>query len=56
MIISLFQQSCLQRSFKVDIYTCPTCRHDLGKGYSLSYNKNLQAVLLEVFPGYDAGR
>ncbi|XP_071486486.1 E3 ubiquitin-protein ligase UHRF1-like [Diadema antillarum] len=49
-------KSCLQRSFKADIFTCPTCRYDLGKDYSLKYNKNLQAVLREVFPGYEAGR
>lgn len=49
-------KSCLQRSFKADIFTCPTCRYDLGKNYSLSFNKNLQAILLQVFPGYDASR
>ncbi|XP_030852333.1 E3 ubiquitin-protein ligase UHRF1 isoform X2 [Strongylocentrotus purpuratus] len=49
-------KSCIQRSFKAEIFSCPHCRYDLGKGYSLSYNKNLQAILLDVFPGYDAGR
>ncbi|XP_041476197.1 E3 ubiquitin-protein ligase UHRF1-like isoform X2 [Lytechinus variegatus] len=49
-------KTCLQRSFKAEIFSCPYCRYDLGKGYSLSYNKNLQVILNSVFPGYEAGR
>ncbi|XP_022087295.1 E3 ubiquitin-protein ligase UHRF1-like [Acanthaster planci] len=49
-------KSCLQRSFKASVYQCPYCRYDLGKGYSMSYNKQLQTILKELFPGYEAGR
>ncbi|KAG9351238.1 hypothetical protein JZ751_025129 [Albula glossodonta] len=47
---------CLQRSFKAEVYTCPACRHDLGKNYSMSVNKALQAILNQFFPGYSSGR
>ncbi|KAJ8418949.1 hypothetical protein AAFF_G00004480, partial [Aldrovandia affinis] len=49
-------RECLQRSFKADVYTCPACRHDLGKGYSMNVNKPLQAILNQFFPGYSSGR
>ncbi|KAG7488027.1 hypothetical protein MATL_G00030690 [Megalops atlanticus] len=49
-------RECLQRSFKAEVYTCPACRHDLGKNYSMSINKPLQAILNQFFPGYSSGR
>ena len=52
----LHSQSCLMRSFKAEVYTCPNCRHQLGKEFSMAVNKNLQAILLDLFPGYDGGR
>ena len=47
---------CVNRSFKAEVYSCPNCRYDLGKSYSIKVNKNLQTVLLDIFPGYDSGR
>ncbi|KAL0161591.1 hypothetical protein M9458_045316, partial [Cirrhinus mrigala] len=47
---------CLQRSFKAEVYTCPACRHDLGKNYQMTVNKPLQAILTQLFPGYSSGR
>ncbi|XP_061681405.1 E3 ubiquitin-protein ligase UHRF1 isoform X1 [Syngnathoides biaculeatus] len=49
-------KECLQRSFKADVYTCPACRHDLGKNYSMTVNKALQEILNQFFPGYSNGR
>ncbi|XP_071767852.1 E3 ubiquitin-protein ligase UHRF1 [Centroberyx gerrardi] len=49
-------RECLQRSFKAEVYTCPACRHDLGKNYPMSVNKSLQAILNQFFPGYSNGR
>uniref|UniRef100_A0A8C7ZAD0 E3 ubiquitin-protein ligase UHRF n=1 Tax=Oryzias sinensis TaxID=183150 RepID=A0A8C7ZAD0_9TELE len=49
-------KECLQRSFKAEVYTCPACRHDLGKNYSMTVNKCLQDVLSQFFPGYNNGR
>ncbi|XP_051977679.1 E3 ubiquitin-protein ligase UHRF1-like [Xyrauchen texanus] len=49
-------RECLQRSFKADVYTCPACRHDLGKNYQMAVNKPLQAFLTQLFPGYSSGR
>ncbi|XP_057696467.1 E3 ubiquitin-protein ligase UHRF1 [Corythoichthys intestinalis] len=49
-------KECLQRSFKADVYTCPACRHDLGKNYSMAVNKPLQEILNQFFPGYSNGR
>jgi len=49
-------QSCLSRSFKAEVYSCPSCRHQLGKEYVISINKDLQTVLLDLFPGYTGGR
>ncbi|XP_077464044.1 E3 ubiquitin-protein ligase UHRF1 [Stigmatopora argus] len=49
-------KECLQRSFKADVHTCPACRHDLGKNYSMTVNKPLQEILTQFFPGYSSGR
>lgn len=49
-------RECLQRSFKAEVYTCPACRHDLGKNYSMTVNKSLQDILTQFFPGYSNGR
>ncbi|KAJ7335483.1 hypothetical protein JRQ81_013424 [Phrynocephalus forsythii] len=49
-------KSCLQRSFRAEVFTCPACRHDLGKGYTMVPNKILQALLDQFFPGYSKGR
>uniref|UniRef100_A0A8C1F9R9 E3 ubiquitin-protein ligase UHRF n=1 Tax=Cyprinus carpio carpio TaxID=630221 RepID=A0A8C1F9R9_CYPCA len=49
-------RECLQRSFKAEVYTCPACRHDLGKNYQMTVNKSLQAILTQLFPGYSSGR
>ncbi|XP_019849105.1 PREDICTED: E3 ubiquitin-protein ligase UHRF1 [Amphimedon queenslandica] len=49
-------KTCLQRSFKAQVFTCPSCRHQLGGQYELETNDDLQSVLLEIFPGYDGGR
>lgn len=49
-------RECLQRSFRAEVYTCPACRHDMGKNYSMNVNKPLQAILTQFFPGYSSGR
>ncbi|KAK1896909.1 E3 ubiquitin-protein ligase UHRF1 [Dissostichus eleginoides] len=49
-------RECLQRSFKADVHTCPACRYDLGKNYSMNINKTLQDILIQFFPGYSSGR
>ncbi|GIX75163.1 e3 ubiquitin-protein ligase UHRF1 [Caerostris extrusa] len=49
-------KSCLNRSFKAGVFSCPMCRQELQKTCINNTNKNLQNVLLSVFPGYDAGR
>uniref|UniRef100_A0A8C6NZA7 E3 ubiquitin-protein ligase UHRF n=1 Tax=Nothobranchius furzeri TaxID=105023 RepID=A0A8C6NZA7_NOTFU len=49
-------RECLQRSFRAEVYTCPACRHDLGKNYPMSVNKPLQDILTQLFPGYSNGR
>ncbi|CAE1277588.1 UHRF1 [Acanthosepion pharaonis] len=49
-------KSCLQRSFRAEIYTCPSCRAELGKDYSMSSNQILSDILCKLFPGYEAGR
>ncbi|XP_023662314.1 E3 ubiquitin-protein ligase UHRF1 isoform X2 [Paramormyrops kingsleyae] len=49
-------RECLQRSFKAEVYTCPACRHDLGKNNPMTVNKSLQAILNLFFPGYSSGR
>ncbi|KAJ7425405.1 E3 ubiquitin-protein ligase UHRF2 [Pitangus sulphuratus] len=48
--------SCLQRSFRAEVFTCPACRYDLGKGYTMVPNKILQTLLDQFFPGYSKGR
>ncbi|CAI9548146.1 unnamed protein product [Staurois parvus] len=49
-------KSCLQRSFRAEVYSCPACRFDLGKTYSMVPNKVLQTLLDQFFPGYSKGR
>uniref|UniRef100_A0A669F9A2 E3 ubiquitin-protein ligase UHRF n=1 Tax=Oreochromis niloticus TaxID=8128 RepID=A0A669F9A2_ORENI len=49
-------KTCLQRSFRAKVYTCPACRHDLGKDYVMTQNKTLQMLLDQFFPGYSKGR
>lgn len=49
-------QTCLQRSFRAKVYTCPACRHDLGKDYIMTQNTTLQKLLDQFFPGYSKGR
>ncbi|XP_032873854.1 E3 ubiquitin-protein ligase UHRF2 isoform X2 [Amblyraja radiata] len=49
-------KSCLQRSFRAQVYTCPACRHELGKDYNMVPNKILQSILDQFFPGYSKGR
>ncbi|XP_071548103.1 E3 ubiquitin-protein ligase UHRF1-like [Panulirus ornatus] len=49
-------QPCLQRSFKASVFTCPSCRHDLGKEYKMEINKPLSECLVALFPGYDVAR
>ncbi|XP_061888201.1 E3 ubiquitin-protein ligase UHRF2-like [Entelurus aequoreus] len=49
-------KTCLQRSFRAEVYTCPACRHDLGKDYVMTQNKTLQMLLDQFFPGYSKGR
>uniref|UniRef100_A0AAQ4RXE9 E3 ubiquitin-protein ligase UHRF n=1 Tax=Gasterosteus aculeatus aculeatus TaxID=481459 RepID=A0AAQ4RXE9_GASAC len=49
-------RECLQRSFRADVYTCPACRHDMGKNYPMTVNKSLQDILNQFFPGYSSGR
>ncbi|OCT97842.1 E3 ubiquitin-protein ligase UHRF2 [Xenopus laevis] len=49
-------KSCLQRSFRAEVYTCPACRYDLGKSYNMVANKILQTLLDQFFPGYSKGR
>ncbi|GIX98231.1 hypothetical protein CEXT_114282 [Caerostris extrusa] len=49
-------KSCLNRSFKAGVFSCPMCCQELQKTCINDTNKNLQNVLLCLFPGYDAGR
>ncbi|XP_053558538.1 E3 ubiquitin-protein ligase UHRF2 [Bombina bombina] len=49
-------KSCLQRSFRAEVFTCPACRYDLGKTYIMVPNKALQTLLDQFFPGYTKGR
>ena len=49
-------QSCLQRSFKAEVYNCPNCRHSLPKDLVTQVNTSLQQILIDLFPGYAAGR
>jgi len=47
---------CLDRSFKAEVFTCSSCRADLGKDYEKPINSNLREALKVIFPGYEAGR
>lgn len=47
---------CLDRSFKAEVFSCPSCRAELGKDYEKPINKELKEVLNIIFPGYEAGR
>lgn len=49
-------KSCLQRSFKAEVYCCPACRTELGKNYKFIVNTHLDAALNNLFPGYTKGR
>ncbi|NXI99079.1 UHRF1 ligase, partial [Psophia crepitans] len=49
-------KDCLDRSFRADVYSCPACRYDLGKNYTMQVNKTLQDILTQLFPGYGNGR
>lgn len=49
-------QSCLQRSFKAEVFSCPNCRHTLQKDLAMRVNTKLQQILINLFPGYEAGR
>lgn len=49
-------KSCLQRSFSVEIYSCPYCRFELGDTYKLIIDEDLTKILLKLFPGYENGR
>lgn len=49
-------KSCLSRSFKAEVDTCPNCRFKLDKENIMEVNKPLQRVLLDLFPGYEGGR
>ena len=40
---------CLERSFKAEVYTCPYCRHELGKEYEKSVNVACEAPLKKLF-------
>ncbi|XP_015918962.1 E3 ubiquitin-protein ligase UHRF1 isoform X2 [Parasteatoda tepidariorum] len=49
-------KSCMGRSFKAEVYSCPMCRHDLEKNILKDKNETLQKILSSLFPGYEAGR
>ncbi|XP_015764928.1 PREDICTED: E3 ubiquitin-protein ligase UHRF1-like [Acropora digitifera] len=49
-------RSCLQRSFKAQVFSCPACRAELGKDYKQTVNSSLDAALNHLFPGYTQGR
>lgn len=51
-----FLQDCLDRSFRAQVFSCPACRHDLGRSYAMQVNQALQSVLNHLFPGYGSGR
>ena len=48
--------TCLQRSFKAEVYSCPACRFELGEKYEMKVNENLSDTLIKLFPGYNSGR
>ncbi|NXQ59030.1 UHRF1 ligase, partial [Anthoscopus minutus] len=45
-------KDCLDRSFKASVFSCPACRYELGRCYSMEVNEALQSVLAQLFPGY----
>ncbi|XP_037089787.1 E3 ubiquitin-protein ligase UHRF1-like [Pollicipes pollicipes] len=47
---------CVKRSFKAEVFSCPACRHDLGKKFALVSNVTLFDALKALFPGYQKGR
>ncbi|NXS53377.1 UHRF1 ligase, partial [Brachypteracias leptosomus] len=47
---------CLDRSFKAEVFSCPACRYDLGRSYTMEVNEPLQNILTQLFPGYGNGR
>ncbi|XP_029772311.1 E3 ubiquitin-protein ligase UHRF1 [Suricata suricatta] len=49
-------KDCLDRSFRAQVFSCPACRRDLGRGPAMPVNQPLQAVLSQLFPGYGSGR
>ncbi|NXI85215.1 UHRF1 ligase, partial [Rhipidura dahli] len=49
-------KDCLDRSFKASVFSCPACRYELGRSYSMEVNEALQSVLTQLFPGYGSGR
>ncbi|NXP79470.1 UHRF1 ligase, partial [Ramphastos sulfuratus] len=49
-------KDCLDRSFRAEVYSCPACRYDLGRSYSMQVNEGLQSILAQLFPGYGSGR
>lgn len=49
-------KSCLSRAFKAGVTSCPSCRYGLDKDYVMKVNEALRTVLVELFPGYEAGR
>ncbi|XP_043284364.1 E3 ubiquitin-protein ligase UHRF1-like [Venturia canescens] len=42
---------CLKSRFKLGVYTCPACRHDLGDNQPDKVNEPLSEALLLLFPG-----
>ncbi|XP_036170121.1 E3 ubiquitin-protein ligase UHRF1 isoform X1 [Myotis myotis] len=49
-------KNCLDRSFRAQVFSCPACRGELGRNYSMKVNQPLQAILTQLFPGYGNGR
>ncbi|XP_004632820.1 E3 ubiquitin-protein ligase UHRF1 [Octodon degus] len=49
-------KDCLDRSFRAQVFSCPACRYDLGRGYAMQVNTALQNILNHFFPGYGSGR
>lgn len=49
-------KDCLDRSFRAQVFSCPACRYDLGRGYAMQVNTALQSILNHFFPGYGSGR
>ncbi|RUS79232.1 hypothetical protein EGW08_013017 [Elysia chlorotica] len=47
---------CLQRSFKAEVYSCPSCRAELNKDMNIEVNERLTQILNSFFPGYESGR